>query len=427
MLHVSYTGYSKSTHHGRPESPKPLAEILLRELVGQARKDGGAWQRSPALLGPGDSAGDVVVLWRRIYARLQIATPSLWIGQPAKPHRAWSELKMTEPPLIRRRPLNFFRDPSVCGLWNNLIERGMDINKYRHLCRLQIAGCVELNHAHKVVLMTLTDYINRHSFIAWPDFDTLGENCDVDRSTVIRAINEGRRLGHIVRIRRGGRRGNKAVSNQYVFRLHGFSDAPRVADQPSQSGTPATKTSVEHLIYSVVAAPYVAAQPEDSRGKGRKGVAERGATIKAECFRLVRENYGESRIGLVVRALEVDFEDDVLADIRRCISLDADIGEALYRPWEPSTIRDSRKTPRKILRSVLKIFAQSWGVPLKPVIELWQHGHLEMVEQDGGVGMAMAFPGDDKAPLLPLSLGDRAEGVSRGGEWPNITTGEVAS
>jgi hypothetical protein len=55
-------------------------------------------------------------------------------------------------------------------------------------------------------------------------------------------------------------------------------------------------------------------------------------------------------------------------------------------------------------------------VPLKPVIELWQHGHLEMVEQDGGVGMAMAFPGDDKAPLLPLSLGDRAEGVSRGGE-----------
>lgn len=66
----------------------------------------------------------------------------------------------------------------------------MDVNKYRHLCRLQIAGCPELSPAHKVVLMTLTDYINRKTFIAWPDFDTLAENCDVDRRTAIRAINE---------------------------------------------------------------------------------------------------------------------------------------------------------------------------------------------------------------------------------------------
>ena len=38
ILTVYYGGDSKSTHHRRPESPKPLAEILLSELVGQAHE-----------------------------------------------------------------------------------------------------------------------------------------------------------------------------------------------------------------------------------------------------------------------------------------------------------------------------------------------------------------------------------------------------
>jgi hypothetical protein len=124
--------------------------------------------------------------------------------------------------------------------------------------------------------------------------------------------------------------GNKGVSNQYVFRLHGFDT---VSSQSSQSVRPDTVTSDEHLNYSVVATPNGGSTiSEDSRGKGRKGMAERGATIKAECFRLVRENYGESRVGLVVRALEQDFEEDVLADIIQCIETGNDIGHALWRP-----------------------------------------------------------------------------------------------
>jgi hypothetical protein len=42
MLHVSYGADSIPTHFRRPESPKPLAEQLLRELVANARKDGAA-------------------------------------------------------------------------------------------------------------------------------------------------------------------------------------------------------------------------------------------------------------------------------------------------------------------------------------------------------------------------------------------------
>jgi hypothetical protein len=103
----------------------------------------------------------------------------------------------------------------------------MEINQYRHWCRLKVAGCIELSPAHKVVLMTLADYVNRDSFLAWTDFDTLAENCDMDRRTVIRAINEGRRLGHIKRVRHGGR----GVSNQYAFLLR--KDAEREFDRVS--------------------------------------------------------------------------------------------------------------------------------------------------------------------------------------------------
>jgi hypothetical protein len=56
-----------------------------------------------------------------------------------------------------------------------------------------------------------------------------------------------------------------------------------------------------------------------------------------------------------------------------------------------------------VLRGVLKIYAKSWGVPLKAVIELWEHGYLQMVKEEDGVSMAMSFPGEDE--VFPLSLG----------------------
>jgi hypothetical protein len=43
MLHVSYGGCSKSTQvGGHFLNPKPLAAILVRKLVAEARKDGAA-------------------------------------------------------------------------------------------------------------------------------------------------------------------------------------------------------------------------------------------------------------------------------------------------------------------------------------------------------------------------------------------------
>jgi len=42
ILTVTYGPYRKSTHHRGPDSPKPMARILLRELVAEARRDGAA-------------------------------------------------------------------------------------------------------------------------------------------------------------------------------------------------------------------------------------------------------------------------------------------------------------------------------------------------------------------------------------------------
>ena len=40
ILHVSHGPDRKSTHHRRPDSPVPMARILLRELLATALKDG---------------------------------------------------------------------------------------------------------------------------------------------------------------------------------------------------------------------------------------------------------------------------------------------------------------------------------------------------------------------------------------------------
>ena len=229
----------------------------------------------------------------------------------------------------------------------------MDVNKYRHLCRLQIAGCPELSPAHKVVLMTLTDYINRKTFIAWPDFDTLAENCDVDRRTAIRAINEGRRLWHIVRIRRGGKVAGRGISNQYVFRLKHVPDAPKIMSRDREivsrqsliSVTLDTLTSDEHLIlfqrgYDL--ASYASSSEDRKADEKRLGEEEREtprspdppkASVKAECFRLAREYEGDGSCGLVARLLNNgESPEDVLADIRDAIESGNCLGHALWRP-----------------------------------------------------------------------------------------------
>ena len=91
---------------------------------------------------------------------------------------------------------------------------------------------------------------------------------------------------------------------------------------------------IEPLIEPILIEQRLASlmSSEDSNKETRKRLGERGASPKAECYRLVREHYGESRVGLVSRALEVDSPEEVLDEILDAIETENNIGYALWRP-----------------------------------------------------------------------------------------------
>ena len=151
----------------------------------------------------------------------------------------------------------------------------MNINKYRGLCRQLIYACVDpqLTPTRKHVLLALVDHVNdREDYTAWPSFDRLAELVGVDRSTAIRAINVGRKLGVVERVYRGGMAARGGASNRYRFcinvvsgerwkvvagvpplqssrstRTSGRRAIELVAGQPRTSGRRATLSSKEHL------------------------------------------------------------------------------------------------------------------------------------------------------------------------------------
>ena len=178
----------------------------------------------------------------------------------------------------------------------------MNINKYRDLCGKRIRECDHplITSARKLVLLRLVDYINSDSFTAWPAFDTLADDLDVDRSTVIRAINAGRKAGLLVRIYKGGKTRRGGTSNRYRFNLDLVAAEPPgqvvrdndlVAREPSTqwhastqpSGTPATQSANDHLNDHLI----LEAPPSSSFGndavvvEGKKGVGEVGSDLPA--------------------------------------------------------------------------------------------------------------------------------------------------
>jgi hypothetical protein len=99
------------------------------------------------------------------------------------------------------------------------LKSKVNINKYRDLCR-DLVNASELTPALKLVLVRLAYYVNSEDYTAWPDFDTLTADTGVGRATVARAINEGRRLGIIRRIYKGGKKNGRGTSNRYIFLLN---------------------------------------------------------------------------------------------------------------------------------------------------------------------------------------------------------------
>jgi hypothetical protein len=86
-----------------------------------------------------------------------------------------------------------------------------EINIYREICRNHIASHPTLHPNFKVVLMRLTDYVNRHSWDAFVGEATLAKDCNVTTRSIRRAIAAGKRLGLLERTKRG---------NQYIGPSH---------------------------------------------------------------------------------------------------------------------------------------------------------------------------------------------------------------
>jgi hypothetical protein len=95
-------------------------------------------------------------------------------------------------------------------------------NKYRKLCRRLVNECKhpEMTHARKLVLLKLADLIDdREGFTAYPAFATMAEYAGVSRDTAIRAVNIGKKIGLLIRVKGAGKKGLGGTSNRYGFRL----------------------------------------------------------------------------------------------------------------------------------------------------------------------------------------------------------------
>jgi hypothetical protein len=118
----------------------------------------------------------------------------------------------------------------------------MDVNKYRDRCRKLIQECrhPEMTRARKLVLLKLADLIDgREGNTAYPAFNTLAEYAGVSRLTAIRAVNIGKKIGLLVRVKGVGKRGPGGTSNRYGFRLKEVSDViplPMSQDTKEVSG-----------------------------------------------------------------------------------------------------------------------------------------------------------------------------------------------
>lgn len=116
---------------------------------------------------------------------------------------------------------------------------GMNINKYRGLCRRVVNECShpELTHARKLVLLKLADLIDeREGYTAYPAFNTLAEYAGVSRDTAIRAVNVGKKIGLLIRVKGAGKKGLGGTSNRYGFRLKEVADTLLLSEAKEVAG-----------------------------------------------------------------------------------------------------------------------------------------------------------------------------------------------
>jgi hypothetical protein len=152
-----------------------------------------------------------------------------------------------------------------------------------------------MTSARKLVLLKLADLIDgREGNTAYPAFNTLAEYAGVSRDTAIRAVNIGKKIGLLIRVKGAGKKGAGGTSNRYGFRLKEVTDAlplsdvrgpkevagvPRKRSQAciERGSRPATQQSKDNLIDSLKGGSASSAASESvvgvaqERGSGEEG------------------------------------------------------------------------------------------------------------------------------------------------------------
>jgi hypothetical protein len=112
-------------------------------------------------------------------------------------------------------------------------KKSSEINIYRERCRNFVASHPKLHPNHKVIIMRMTDYVNRHSYEAFVGEEKLAADCNTTPRSVRRAKNAAKRLGIIECTLRG----NTNRASRHIFRVE--------LQDTSQFSIPATTGHLE--------------------------------------------------------------------------------------------------------------------------------------------------------------------------------------
>jgi hypothetical protein len=114
-----------------------------------------------------------------------------------------------------------------------------EINIYRDACRDLVAGHMALHPCHKVILMRLVDYVNRHTWDAFVGAETLAADCTTTVRSVRRALKSGRNIGIIEQTYRG----NTGRPSRYIFRTR----LPDTLDEQPDTDVTLSATTTGHF------------------------------------------------------------------------------------------------------------------------------------------------------------------------------------
>ena len=234
----------------------------------------------------------------------------------------------------------------------------LEIRREKWLRQLLADPKIEFSHFR--VATVIGWHMNRsRGGVAWPGIKTIAKIACIDRRTVMRAIRWLEARDHLGVTR--ARKGKRNLANRYLPTLQQrgrvANDAPamspgRGTTTPPPRGIamspePYTEPLTEPPIRINISATSsdVAVHKGSQQGKEESGI--RGSegkdptsiegpshfdSLRGECYRLARDNYGDRGAALVTKALQSSDPREILAEIEAAIEAGDDLGHVLWRP-----------------------------------------------------------------------------------------------